>query len=240
MINIRYNKRLHLHTNNGSLQINRLKMGDTLTYNVHIVYQDNSQNNNQVKLVVHEKINKPNLETSANFSTINTCNVSVICSTTQGFSASSDCDNRSGVFRCSESNVTNSSVGISITITTKGNTIVCNSSNLVSWNTDRIEQVCQHSDNSTESEEKNDYKDSRSYMILFLILQVFIITCLGVFLGFLRNKARTRNDSLKPEDVVKQNDSPESEDVVKQNESPESEDVVKQTDSPESDGINSL
>uniref|UniRef100_W5LZB4 Immunoglobulin V-set domain-containing protein n=1 Tax=Lepisosteus oculatus TaxID=7918 RepID=W5LZB4_LEPOC len=142
MINIRYNKRLHLHTNNGSLQINRLKMGDTLTYNVHIVYQDNSQNNNQVKLVVHEKINKPNLETSANFSTINTCNVSVICSTTQGFSASSDCDNRSGVFRCSESNVTNSSVGISITITTKGNTIVCNSSNLVSWNTDRIEQVC--------------------------------------------------------------------------------------------------
>ncbi|XP_035283848.1 uncharacterized protein LOC118232811 isoform X2 [Anguilla anguilla] len=124
----RFGDRLRLNTKDGSLLINRAQMGDADTYTV-TVSQGKSKHKAEVKLMIYERADMPNLEVLTNTSGPRFCNVSVRCATIDGLWVESLCQLTQGKLVCQETARNDSAHSALLLITVTRDAINCSSSN---------------------------------------------------------------------------------------------------------------
>ncbi|XP_064202055.1 uncharacterized protein LOC135260616 [Anguilla rostrata] len=140
----RFGDRLHLNTNDGSLQINRAQMADADTYTVE-VSQGKSKHNAVVQLMIYEWADMPILEVLTNMSGPQFCNVSVRCATIHGLWVASLCQLTQGKLVCRETARNDSAHSARLLITATRDAINCSSSNPASTSSAPllpVTQVC--------------------------------------------------------------------------------------------------
>ncbi|XP_066579204.1 SLAM family member 9 [Amia ocellicauda] len=197
----KYEGKVEFHKTNFSLVISNLHVTDNGIYTAQI-NDLNGQNIDIItyKLIIQEKTYKPQFNVSYNFSTSDTCNVSVTCSKDQATSVTFICN----ISQCSEDTVSYTrSPALLMDVYTDGSSIVCNMSNQVSWSNSTVEvkDVCP----LTETREKK-YAPGDNIVVLSVLIIVIVIIIIIIIIIICKNHHHHCHHHQQQRGTVQEND----------------------------------
>ncbi|XP_036375360.1 T-lymphocyte surface antigen Ly-9-like [Megalops cyprinoides] len=190
-----FKDRLVLYTENGSLQIDRLHMDDSMTYRA-LTVQDGVQHNFRVQLTVYEKVSTPKMEVLSNVSSAEFCNVTVKCSTLHGLWVASECSRTQGRFTCRETPSRDSASSESLQITAAGDSILCTASNPASKTTSSVpvKELC-HTPAPDPDENRDPNYRSRGSTAAVVSLYVVAVAVVFKYVVYYNSKKMKQTDA---------------------------------------------